>query len=140
MTRLHFAALLVRALGLKSQAAGVVFADQSDIPAWATGEVAAAIGAGILTGYEDNSLRPNQFINRAEMVTMLLRAYKMNSGKPTASTFSDSSEIPEWAQSSVTEAASLGLVDGRENNRFAPNATATRAEALTVLMRMLERK
>jgi hypothetical protein len=138
MTRLHFAALIVRALGLSGVGEGVTFTDEADIPEWATGEVSAAIEAGILNGYEDHSLRPNQSINRAEMVTMLLRAYKQNTKFSDAPFFSDTSLIPEWAQSSVNEAAALGLIEGRDNNEFAPNETATRAEAVMVLMRMLE--
>lgn len=140
MTRLQFAAMLVRALGLKAQPSKRTFSDQSDIPGWAEGELGAALEAGILQGYEDESLRPNAFINRTEMVVMLIRAYSPKGDMSLQSTFSDSSQIPTWALSAVSQAVSLGLINGRENQTFAPFATATRAEAVTIVMRMLDRK
>lgn len=138
-TRMQFATMLVRALGLNIKSSGREFTDQADIPDWATGEVAAALDAGILQGYEDNSLRPNVPINRAEMVIMLLRAYPQREDTSVAPSFSDRSQIPSWAVSDVSHAVALGLVDGRENNRFAPMETATRSEAVTVIIRMLEK-
>ncbi|MDD9267146.1 chondroitinase-B domain-containing protein [Paenibacillus sp. GCM10023248] len=139
MSRLQFAAMLVRALGLKAEPAELDFADRADIPAWAEGELGAALEAGILQGYEDRSLRPNELINRAEMVTMLIRAYSRAEGRSAATTFSDNSRIPDWALPAVSQAAALGLVSGRANDAFEPFAAATRAEAVTILMRMLER-
>jgi hypothetical protein len=141
MTRLQFAAMLVRALKLTLGTTPVSYADQSDIPAWAEKEVAAAVQSGILQGYEDQTLRPNQRMNRAEMITMLMRAQKQDlAAVPTTETFRDKEEIPDWAKSSVAYAISQGLVDGKEDRRFAPGDTATRAEAVTVLLRMLDVK
>uniref|UniRef100_UPI0018CC7310 S-layer homology domain-containing protein n=1 Tax=Paenibacillus sp. UNC451MF TaxID=1449063 RepID=UPI0018CC7310 len=140
MTRLQFAALLVRALKVPASTVNTKFADQSDIPDWALSELAAAVQAGIIKGYEDDTLRPNKEISRAEMITMLTRAQKLDSQAAAASpAFDDGNEIPDWAQSSVSYAVSEGLVQGKEGNRFAPGDIATRAEAITVIMRMLER-
>lgn len=139
MTRLQFAAMLVRALGLKAEPSDHHFSDSADIPAWAAGELSAALGAGILQGYEDQSLRPNKPMNRAEMVTMLIRAYSQEAGMSSSALFSDSSHIPAWALPAISQAVSLGLISGRENQAFEPFAAATRAEAVTVVMRMLDR-
>lgn len=139
MTRLQFAAMLVRVLGLKAETSATTFADEADIPAWATGELGAALKAGILQGYEDDSLRPNKPLNRTEMVAMLMRAYSQQGGMSSQVTFSDSSLIPAWALPAISEAASLGLVSGREQNAFEPLAVATRAEAVTIIMRLLDR-
>jgi hypothetical protein len=139
MTRLQFAALLVRSLKLTAAAPSAAYADQSEIPDWALGEVAAAIQAEILQGYEDDTLRPNKEISRAEMITMLMRAHKLSTTDPAASvSFADGAEIPDWAWTSISQAVSLGLVNGKGDNRFAPKDTATRAEAVAVLIRLLE--
>lgn len=141
MTRLQFAAMIVRALKLTASGSAASFADQSDIPAWAEDAVAAAVQMGILQGYEDQTLRPNQTINRAEMITMLMRVQKTDfPAQPNSTTFKDSEEIPAWAKSSVDYAVSQGLVVGNDENLFAPGDAATRAEAVTVLLRMLETK
>lgn len=141
MTRVQFAAMLVRSLKLPAAPAAAAFADQPDIPDWASVEVATAVKAGILQGYEDQTLRPNREINRAEMIVMLLRAQPTNAATSSAGlTFNDKDDIPEWAHASVSIASSAGLVQGKEDNRFAPHDPATRAEAVTILLRMLERK
>ncbi|NQX59819.1 chondroitinase-B domain-containing protein [Paenibacillus qinlingensis] len=139
MTRIQFAAMLVRALGLKAETSTTKFADGADIPAWAVGELGAALKAGILQGYEDDSLRPNKSINRTEMVAMLIRAYSQQGGASSQVAFSDSSQIPAWALPAISQAVSLGLVTGREQNTFEPLAEATRAEAVTIIMRLLDR-
>ncbi|CAN7437855.1 S-layer homology domain-containing protein [Paenibacillus sp. LjRoot56] len=139
MTRMQFAAMLVRALGLKAETSATKFADGADIPAWAVGELGAALKAGILQGYEDESLRPNKPINRTEMVAMLIRAYNQQGGVSSQVSFSDISQIPAWALPAISQAVSLGLVTGREQNMFEPLAGATRAEAVTIIMRLLER-
>ncbi|MGO4495040.1 chondroitinase-B domain-containing protein [Paenibacillus sp. 2RAB27] len=139
MTRMQFAAMLVRALGLKAETSATKFADGADIPAWAVGELGAALKAGILQGYEDESLRPNNPINRTEMVAMLIRAYNQQGGVSSQVSFSDSSQIPAWALPAISQAVSLGLVTGREQNTFEPLAKATRAEAVTIIMRLLDR-
>lgn len=131
--------MLVRALGLKTEPSKQTFTDQADIPAWADGELGAALEAGILQGYDDESLRPNASINRTEMVVMLVRAYSPKGNMSPSTTFSDSSQIPAWALSAVSQAVSLGLINGRENQSFEPFLTATRAEAVTVVMRMVDR-
>ena len=74
------------------------------------------------------------------MVVMLIRAYSPKGDMSLPVTFSDSSQIPDWALTSVSQAVSLGLLNGRENQTFAPFVTATRAEAVTIVMRMLDRK
>lgn len=140
MTRLQFAAMLVRALGLQEEPSKRTFTDQADVPAWAEGELGAALDAGILQGYEDESLRPNASMNRTEMIVMLIRAYSPKGDISHPATFSDSAQIPNWALTAVSQAVSLGLINGRENQTFAPFLTATRAEAVTIIMRMLDQK
>ncbi|HIW35218.1 MAG TPA: S-layer homology domain-containing protein [Candidatus Paenibacillus intestinavium] len=138
VTRLQFAVLLARALNLTAPASSLIFTDQADIPAWATNEIAAAVQLGILEGYGDNTFRPDRAINRAEMVVMLMRAYGHHDENTTLADFNDIADIPKWAQSSVSEAVRLGFIAGREHNLFMPQETATRAEAITVLIRMLK--
>ena len=53
-------------------------------------------------------------------------------------TFSDTESIAPWAAESVARLVKTGVIRGQENNRFAPTATATRAEAATVLHRLYD--
>ncbi|MEF3312087.1 S-layer homology domain-containing protein [Paenibacillus sp. GYB004] len=142
VTRLQFALMVERAMKLQDSGNTAVldnFADQADIPAWATAELSAAVGAGIIEGYEDETLRPNEKINRAEMVTMLIRGWKITASYGVTS-FLDDADIPDWAKGYVAKAEREGIIQGRSNNRFEPSSTATRAEAVAVLVRMLQDK
>ena|GEM_PF-1783779 len=142
ITRAQFAIFLVRALALDSSAStaelAVKFTDHRDIPNWASEQLLTAVEAGIMTGYEDQTLRPQAEISRAQMAVMLNRAYlaeRLSNSKPS---FSDTSDIPSWALEAVGALQELGLFTGRTNNSFAPNDTATRAEAITVIIRLHE--
>jgi len=52
--------------------------------------------------------------------------------------FADQEQIPRWARTYVSAAVKAGLVQGTGDNRFAPNDHATRAEAVTMLLAMLD--
>ena len=141
VTRAEFLVMLARALGWgdKSPAGALPFTDADRMGSWAMGAVAAAVEKGIVSGYPDGSFRPDEPISRAEMAVMIARALGAagNSGDPTA--FADDADIPAWAKGAVEALRQLGIVQGREDNRFAPGDTATRAEAAVVLLRMLEK-
>lgn len=140
VTRLQFALMVARAKKLPA-AGGTVgldtFKDRESVPVWADAELSAAIQAGIIEGYEDGTLRPNEKINRAEMVTMLIRGWGMPASNGGTS-FADDTDIPDWAKGYVAKAAQTQIIEGRSNNRFEPSSTATRAEAVVVLVRILQ--
>jgi hypothetical protein len=139
VTRAEFAAMLVRALQLKADGSSLLsFADQERIPEWAVPYIAATVSAGIVTGYEDNTFRSERNITRSEIAVMMIRAIELHSDASTKSTFADADHIPDWAQASVAAAQQAGLISGRDNNLFAPNDLATRAEAVHLILAMLE--
>ncbi|WP_308635595.1 S-layer homology domain-containing protein [Paenibacillus silvisoli] len=77
-TRLFAATLLVKALGLESEAkakanSDLNFRDADKIPAGSVGYVQVAIEKGLITGYQDNTFRPNQPVTRAELAALLDR-------------------------------------------------------------------
>lgn len=142
VTRLQFALMVARAMKLQpadNTAVLEAYQDREDIPAWAAEELSAAIQAGIIEGYNDNKLRPDKKISRAELITMLIRGWGL-SATNTATLFADDAEIPAWAKGYVRNAEQLGVIEGRSNNRFEPSSKATRVEAVVILVRMLQDK
>ncbi|MEF2247336.1 S-layer homology domain-containing protein [Paenibacillus sp. IITD108] len=138
ITRVEFAAILLRTLGMTSSASSLTghsFIDQDQIPAWATSTVHIAVGNGLLQGYPDHSLRPLDNVSRAEMVTMIGRAMKWGN-LPGNTTFHDDADIPHWAKGYTQEAVARGLLNGRGDNRFSPLESTTRAEAAVLLLRL----
>jgi hypothetical protein len=140
VTRVEFAAMLVRALDLPTEPRGPVsFTDAGSVPGWASGYVAAAAKAGIIAGYTDGTFRPNASINRSEMVVMLARALNWEPDSVKQSSFKDREHIPAWAQPAVAMAEEAGLIKGRGGNLFAPGGVASRAEAVKTLLALMER-
>lgn len=77
-TRLWAATILVKALKLEDEAKALNntqlnFKDAKTIPAGSVGYVALAIKKGIITGYNDQTFRPNQPVSRAELAALLDR-------------------------------------------------------------------
>ena len=96
-----------------------------------------------MSGDGDGSFRPDHAITREEMAKILSCADEMLKGtnfidKEYTLIYNDSEAISEWALPYVGYASQYGLMNGVDNNFFAPKMTATRAQVATVLDRMLE--
>lgn len=142
VTRAEFAAMVVRSLGLSEKKADA-FRDVKPSD-WFAGAVSTAYQAGLINGYEDSTFRPNAIITREQMVAMMMRAMKVGGKEVQASNtaaldrFTDRATIGEWSKAAVAQAISTGLVQGVSDNVFAPTEPATRAQAATMLKRMLQ--
>ncbi|MFE5320851.1 S-layer homology domain-containing protein [Paenibacillus sp. NPDC056579] len=141
ITRAEFAALLVRSLGLTEvKTNGFRDVQSSD---WFAADVGTAYKAGLITGYEDGTFRPNDNITREQMVTMLVRALKVGGkevklDRAVLDSFADRASIGEWSKDAAAQALSAGLIQGMTDKEFAPQDKATRAQAATTLKRMLQ--
>jgi|GEM_PF-5247650 len=136
ITRAEFAVMLVKALGIRGEGAELRFSDNSAIGNWAKDEIALAVKAGIISGYSNGTFRPNALITRAEMAVMLANAQHAKPESGASTTFADDAEIPAWSKGAIRSIAELGIVQGRGGNRYAPMATASRAEAIVVLLKL----
>lgn len=77
-SRVWVSALLVKALGLEDEALALMtdvpdFKDVSAIPAGSIGYVNIAVQEGIVTGYPDETFKPNKNVTRAELAALLVR-------------------------------------------------------------------
>ncbi|GAA0835786.1 hypothetical protein GCM10008915_22830 [Bifidobacterium pullorum subsp. gallinarum] len=138
VTRAEFMVMLAKAMEGHGNSATLNFKDSSLIGPWALEAVQWAVSEGIVKGYEDRSFRPNQTVNRAEMAVILVRYLGLSLGDAESS-FRDQSNIPAWAEKEISAAVDAGIVNGRSGNRFAPLESATRAEAVMMILRMLEK-
>lgn len=139
ITRAEFTVMLSKALQLDGNYT-LNFTDAKNVPAWAKTYVGQAVQAGIISGYKDDTFRPSQNITRAELAVMIQRAAGTTPDANAQPSFKDNSSIPSWAIPSVAYAVNNGLMNGRGNNLFAPNANATRAEAVTLILNLLHSK
>ncbi len=139
VTRAEFAALVARALNLTAAADGQEWKDVSS-EAWYAPVVNAAANAGIIAGY-DGWYRPDDLITREEMAVIIAKAYAFKGGVPKSGAiemFADRDEISEWAYGYVDTAAAIGILKGMTPTTFVAAANTTRAEATSVLKRLLD--
>lgn len=104
--------------------------------AWYSVAVSSLTGIGILTGYPDGTFGPGQQITRAEFATIVTRFLKtaVPDGEDRFSDIADS-----WARDRINAAAALGLINGYPDGTFGPQRSITRAEAFTMVNRLLGR-
>ena len=110
----------------------------SDVPeeSWYDNAISTATNAGIVKGYLDGSFAPNAPITRAEFAAI---AARFDSGTYTGDDyFSDIAD--HWANEYINRAAQRGWVNGYEDGTFKPDQTITRAEAMTLVNNVLNRK
>src|SRR5690606_2259225 len=136
VTRAEFTVMLMNALKLDGEETSLSFIDERRIGAWARTAIAHSVEAGIVSGYQDGSFRPGADITRAELAVMVARAYGLPDEAAATTAFADDGDIPAWAKPAVAWVKQLGIVNGQGDNRFAPNAAATRAEAITMILNL----
>lgn len=102
--------------------------------AWHVEPVATLAGAGLLAGYEDGSFRPDAPITRAEYAAIATRFDELAAAE---SNFTDISG--HWAEDAINAAYGAGWVGGYEDGTFRPDQNITRAEAMALINRVLER-
>lgn len=88
----------------------------------------------LMNGYPDGTFCPDQSITRAETATLLRRAADMYGYYISDDVFSD---IDMWAEQSIKELAAAGVITGYPDNTFRPYDNVTRAEFVTMLMRLI---
>ncbi|OPZ74241.1 MAG: Endoglucanase precursor [Firmicutes bacterium ADurb.Bin456] len=135
ITRAEFAVVLAKAYKMEI-AAGKVFGDTA--VHWARDYISSAHAAGVISGYDDNSFGPDDPITREQMSVLIAKAAKLPLVEET-SQFADSGSISSWAGEAVAAAAVNGIINGYPDNTFRPQGNATRAEAVTVIVRALKK-
>ena len=111
------------------------FTDVSN-DAWYCSAVSTLSAMGIISGYPDATFRPNASITRAEFAAIATR-FDVNGDKTPAS-FNDIAG--HWAKDEIAVAANNGWVNGYEDGSFRPQNKITRAETMSLVNRVLNRK
>ena len=109
----------------------------TDVPDghWANTAISTMTGLDIVRGYDAAAFGPGDPITRAQFAAICAR---FDTGKSNGSrTFSDIEG--HWAKAYIERAAELGWISGFQDGTFRPDAYITRAQAVTMINRMLNR-
>lgn len=131
VTRAQLASYVARALDLEAEgpppfddvAADAVHADA----------IAAAAEAAIVTGYGDGTFRPERGTSRAQMASVLARAYDLEA-EADAPPFDDVPDHHPHAEG-ITAVAEAGVAVGYDDGTYRPAGTVTRAQLASFLHR-----
>ncbi len=100
-----------------------------------------AVENEIIKGFEDETFRPQDEVTREQMAAIIQRYVEVSEAELEMAEedveFIDADAIAGWAEEDVKAIAKAGLIQGREDGSFDPKGVATRAEAATILIRLL---
>ncbi|MGI6486028.1 MAG: S-layer homology domain-containing protein [Tepidanaerobacteraceae bacterium] len=98
---------------------------------WAENNIRVLVGLGAVSGYPDNTFKPDNNITRAEFATILVKAFELSldSGK----VFADTAD--HWAREYISTAAYHGIVTGYDASTFGPNDLITREQMAVMIVR-----
>ena len=97
ITRAEFVAILVKALELQGNS-DMSFNDLDNH--WAKNYLKIAYALGIVSGFEDRTFKPNDFITREQMAVMIVKAKKFKDVLNDKE-FADKDEIASWAKHAI---------------------------------------
>ena len=155
ITRAEFTKLLLDAIHLTPDSETVAWmkgASQAQAPMedmadhWLTegGWMDAALVSGMVVtqDYNYHNFRPEKPIARYEIALMTTRALgQVKEGNQLLDSldYTDDNTILPWMKGYVNEAVKAGVLHGYPDGSFQPHATSTRAEAVVMIQRMLDR-
>jgi len=139
ITREEFIKLLLTAAGYEpSNKKKSSFSDNDKISKWALGYIIKASELGIINGYKNNKIMPSAYVTRAEMATMVIKAFGYEKSEYITQKFKDAKKIPSWAAGYINKAYELNIIKGYKDSEIKPNANLSRAEAFAVIERCMD--
>ncbi len=147
ITRAEFAAIVVRALGLKPGVGTNSFTDVQDSD-WYSGYIKTAFEYKIISGYDAENFGPEDSITREQAMAMIARAMKITPLKVELAegemqkllgAFSDREKTEAYAKDSIAFCIKTGVVQGKNGNMLAPKENITRAEVAVIARRLLQK-
>lgn len=133
MTRAEMATVLWRLHAGQEVTAQAI--NYTDDLGWAAKEIHEVTSAGLMTGYRNGTFEPNKMLTRAEMAAVVVRW--MDLSGDSSSPFMDTKG--HWSEQNIALVQKAGYMKGMPDGSFGPNQYLSRAEAVTLINRVLNR-
>lgn len=134
LTRAQAAVMIIRSVGLSTKGVHSNFSDVSSNHT-TYGFISAAYQAGIINGYNDGTFRPNNPVTRAQIATMVARAFDFkHSGKQV-----EFGDVPNNYSPRVfiEILASHDIVSGKDG-KFNPTSNVTRGQFSKIISNSID--
>lgn len=139
LTRAHAAKMLANAIGLDTDVSKLRNPGFSDVPVTSAyyPYIAALANAGIISGYQDGTFRPNAQILRQQMAKILTLGYGLDKATKLNHHFTDVSNNTEAAYY-IQTLWDYDITKGNSPTTFGPTKNLTRAQMATFIVRTEE--
>lgn len=112
-----------------------MFFDTATISSEDRGKLQLLVNSGLIAGYPDKTLRPDEYLTRAQALSLLVRTIQLPSLTGNCS-FND--PIPAWAVRDINAAVGSAIIAGDRNGSFRANQPITKTEVLSIMQRTIE--
>ncbi len=138
MTRAQYAALLVKAFNPTVKRQAIKFRDVPE-SFWAHGAIQQAYQGQFLSGYPNNTFRPNENIQRVQIIVSLVNGLGLgNNAAKSLKSYDDQGKIPDYAKDEVAIASEKRIIVNYPNiKQLNPTREATRAEVVAMVYQAL---
>ena len=147
ISRGEFIDSVVKALGLYRSGTGVdSFIDVTKASAYYD-SISIAYEYGLVSGYANNSFKPDSKITRQEALVIVAKAMKLagikndlneNDLNNTLSSFKDSDKVPNWSKMSIAACIKNNIISGTNLKLIAPQSNITRGEVASIITKILK--
>lgn len=105
---------------------------------WAHDCIKTLLEHGVISGYPDGTIRPDNPISRAETAVLIRNALKLASAGQDALHYRDA--LPSWARDSIQATSAKKIFVGYPDQTFRADRNITREEMTVVLIKAFNRK
>lgn len=135
VSKAEFIKLFCQTMKLSKPASDIPYEDVRT--SWARDYIGTVYAMGLTENLnaDDTTFGVDDAITRAQAATLMGRL--VAPGYSGTTSFTDNDQIPQWAQGPVAATVSKGLIQGNPDGSFAPANGLTRAEAATIIARLL---
>lgn len=137
ITRAEFVSMIVQALGLEMDVDLDKAFEDVDVDEWYAKDLLKAKIAGLVEGDVEGKFRPHDPVTRAEMATLVTRAFSDLDAIRPSIPFKDVSN-QYWAYDAILFSSQAGIIVGHNDFTFRPHQNASRAEAAVMISRIIQ--
>ena len=140
LTREQLAKIIVGAYNCYNENAECVF---SDVPSnsWAAKYIASAFDNDLMNGISETEFGMGKKVIRQDAALVLYRFARLIGVEMTAAEldFDDTAQISDYSSEAVSSMYGTGIINGMDNNLFAPKAATTRAQTCKMIYEVMKR-
>ena len=136
LTRAELVTIINRMNGLVEEKI-VTFSDVTENH-WAYAEIEKALAKGYISGFPDNTFRPDQPVTREQFATIINNLYNLDE-ELLANEIVDGNLIADWSKNAIKMVIANGVMQGYPDGTFKSTGKITRAEGTMALYNIIKR-